>query len=56
MAIIKKFNKALDNISGDVSRSDCGPAHIAGMSINEGDEKILDKDATTNLLEKASEN
>ena len=54
MAIIKKFNKALDNISGDVSGSENDQARIVGMSIGEGD---LDEDEDTSkiMLEKAAE-
>ena len=59
MAIIKKFNKALDNVSGDMSGSEGGPGRTLGMSINQGemidgDDKSLDNDATVNLLDKAS--
>ena len=39
MAIIKKFNKALQNVSGEVSASESDPAR-RGISIGEGDLEI----------------
>ena len=55
MAIIKKFNKALDNISGDVSGSENDPARIVGMSIGEGDIDDDGEDNSKNLLERAAD-